>query len=95
MNLTRPQYLQQLNAAKTLHYLDWDGEALKGYTKVVGKLEVRLQYDTTTGDWNWTLNTTGGRQLYAGSSESASLAQLEALAYAENYVKHAETLIPA
>jgi hypothetical protein len=94
-HLRRPEYLMQITAAKTTHYLDWETVAMRHHRKSIGLLTVDLRYNVATGEWDWDLTHANGTVLYRGGSETVSLAQLEALAYAENWVKGQETLVNA
>jgi hypothetical protein len=93
MTLSAPEYLSELNAAKHTSPLNWHSEQPGRYEMNVGRLKVVVNH--VAPEYRWSLVHTRSGPLHSGSSESLQLAALEALAYAENWVKkgHVEGLL--
>lgn len=85
MNISAPQYLSELNAAKHTSILDWYSPEEDTYEMNVGKLRILVK--KAAGEYRWSLTHERSGALNSGSSETLTLAGLEAIAYAENWVK--------
>lgn len=89
MELRVPEYIKALNTAKGQSLLDWFSPSQNRYEFTVEKLTVVVELDSATSKWQWALRHSHRGTLTMGDSESKDLAQQEALAYAEHWVRNA------
>jgi hypothetical protein len=87
MRLTIPEYLMELSAASNTHYLDWEAIADRHFRKVIGSLTIDLAFTPLRSEWSWTLSHHTQGRLFTGSSETSTIAMLEALTYARSWVQ--------
>jgi hypothetical protein len=87
MRLTIPEYLMQLSTASHTHYLDWEAIADRHFRKVIGSLTIDLAFAPLSAQWTWTLSHDTQGRLFSGSSETSTIAMLEALTYARSWVQ--------
>lgn len=94
MRLTVPEYLTELSAATHSHYLDWEAIADRHFRKVIGSLTIDLAFTPLRAEWKWTVQHAAHGHLFSGSSTTATIAMLEALTYAREWVRQQPQLNP-
>lgn len=89
------EYQRLITEAKSTSLIDWDATGENRYVRRIGRLTVTVWLDRKDARWYWTLELERRGVAHQGESDSRELAKLEALAYAQHWVKvnHAEGVL--
>lgn len=84
----RHNYLKEINAAFDVSILDWKSSEDHRYELVVGRITITVTMDLVTNARRWRIVHENRGLLSEGSSESLEVAKVEALKYAEHWVRN-------
>lgn len=79
-------YLSDLTKAADTSLLDWPGQD-NAYSLAVGRITIHVWLDRAAVRWHWSITDQRDQLLYSGDSDMREVAKLEALKYAEHWVK--------